>query len=109
MVCPHDKERNPKTGRCIRKCGEDMERNITTGRCVKKDITDKLRQELDQILEQLRRPKLAGVFDKEQPADPLKCLREIITEDLEAQLERRRRPINILIPKKKHPRRGEKK
>jgi len=40
--CPHEKERNPLTNRCIKKCPEDNERN-QKGRCIKKCPEGKIR------------------------------------------------------------------
>lgn len=36
MSCPEGKERNPKTGRCVKKCSEGQERSPVSGNCVKK-------------------------------------------------------------------------
>ena len=35
-ACPEGKEINPKTGRCVKKCGSNQERNKDTGKCEKK-------------------------------------------------------------------------
>lgn len=103
MECPPNKERNPKTGRCVKKCPPGKERD-KTGRCVRlvQDImTQRLRREFDQILAQLRRPRLADVFETSNVDDPVACLRKVATQDLESQIQRRRRPVNVLVPRKK--------
>lgn len=105
MECPHGKEQNPKTGRCVKKCPAGKERNPKTGRCVRTTVqedqimTQKLRQDLFELLAELRRPRLADMFQKS--IDPTACLRKVATDELEAQLQRRRRPVNVIVPKRK--------
>ena len=35
VICPSDKEINPISGRCVKKCSEDKIRDLETGKCVK--------------------------------------------------------------------------
>lgn len=94
--CPPGKSRNPRTGRCVKDCPPEAVRDPTTGRC--RVDTQKFRSQLDAILSQLRKPRLA---DTSFPAVSHKgCIQAVPTEELQEELERRRR-INVLIPRKK--------
>lgn len=91
--CPAGTIRNPRTGRCIKECPPGSIRDPKTGRC--KADKEALRLELDAIVRQLKKPRLAetAFFGDD-------CLKSISTERLEQEIERRKR-INVLIPRKK--------
>lgn len=95
--CPEGKVRNPKTNRCIK------EKNPKK----KEEWTQQIENQFLRILDELRKPKLAGVFSpnsKTQP-DCKKCIRQAKTQQLQTQLKTRTQQVkpvvNILIPRKK--------
>jgi len=96
--CPPGKSRNPKTGRCVKDCPPDTVRDPATGKC--KVDADKFRSQLDAIIRQLRKPRLAD-NDASFKISHESCLQSIPTEKLQQEIERRKR-INVLIPRKKN-------
>lgn len=115
--CPQGKTLNPETKRCIKikeenhekQCPEGKVRNSKTKRCVKikEEWNQQLEKEFHEILAQLRKPKLKGVFasqhakPKMQEVCPI-CIKNAKTQELQTQIEGRKKPVNILIPRKKN-------
>jgi hypothetical protein len=65
--CPHEKERNPLTNRCIKKCPEDNERN-QKGRCIKKCPEGKIRNpSTGRCINDKTRKKSAGKKSAKSP------------------------------------------
>ena len=91
--CPEGKVRNPKTNRCIKEKKEEWNQQIE--------------KQFLRILDELRKPKLAGVFspNSKAPPDCTKCIRQARTQQLQTQLNSRKQDVkpavNILIPRKK--------
>jgi hypothetical protein len=66
--CPHEKERNPLTNRCIKKCPEDNERN-QKGRCIKKCPEGKIRNpSTGRCINDKTRKKSAGKKSAKSPS-----------------------------------------
>ena len=66
--CPHEKERNPLTNRCIKKCPEDNERN-QKGRCIKKCPEGKIRNpSTGRCINDKKRKKSAGKKSAKSPS-----------------------------------------
>lgn len=116
--CPVGKVRNPKTKRCVKAkqenkkekpCPEGKVRNPKTNRCVKiKDDgwNQQIEKEFRQILAELRKPKLAGAFPSSSPQKMQEicpvCIKNAKTQQLQKQIETRKKPVNILVPRKKN-------
>lgn len=95
--CPPGKSRNPKTGRCVKDCPPDSVRDPATGRC--RMDPEKFRSELDAIIRQLRKPRLAENASFKISHES--CLQSIPTQKLQQEIERRKK-INVLIPRRKN-------
>lgn len=96
--CADGKVRNPKTNRCIKQKVQKQKNEEV------QEWTQQIQKEFRQILEDLRKPKLAGMFTQRNKQDLCpKCIKDASTQQLQKQLNGRKNPVpvNILVPKKK--------
>lgn len=97
--CPPGKSRNPKTGRCVKDCPPESVRDPATGRC--RMDPDRFRSELNAIIRQLRKPRLADDASSFKKISHESCLQSIPTDKLQQEIERRKK-INVLIHRRKN-------